>query len=201
MKIFIKLLYLRLNYYLNMKSCLSLIFIAVGYGSAFAVSANIQPEIATEIVTGKSPLIYGKHQMIVTNNPHATKAGYKILNMGGNAIDAAIAASFVLGLTEPQSSGIGGGGYALTYTAKTKKMFAYDGREVAPKSANPKWFLNERGIPLDYAHAMLSPKSVGVPGEVALLYKLHKEQGKLGWAKLLQPAINLAFFKPARRDR
>ncbi|MCC2624872.1 MAG: ggt [Burkholderiales bacterium] len=173
-----------------MKKLLSIALAVTYISSALAVSATIQPEAATGMTTTSTA--YGKHQMVVTNNPAASQAAQAILNQGGNAVDAAIAASFVLGLTEPQSSGIGGGGYALTYTAKSKKMFAYDGREVAPKSANPNWFLSESGVPADFMSAMLSPKSVGVPGEIALLYRLHKEQGKLAWAKLLQPAIDLA---------
>src|SRR6185437_4621640 len=174
-----------------MKQLLSLVLTAFCASFVAASHADIQPEASTEV--GKtSSLVYGKHQMVVTNNPAATQAAHMILAQGGNAVDAAIAASFVLGLTEPQSSGVGGGGYALTYNAKNKKLAAYDGREVAPKSANPRWFLNEKGFPLDFADAMINPKSVGVPGEVALLYKLHKDQGKLAWAKLLQPAIDLA---------
>lgn len=174
-----------------MKLLLNLILTVACANLVAASPAGIQPEDSTEV--GKtSSLVYGKHQMVVTNNPVATQVAHSILGQGGNAIDAAIAASFVLGLTEPQSSGIGGGGYALTYDAKNKKMVAFDGREVAPKSANPRWFLNENGAYIDFASAMISPKSVGVPGEVALLYKLHKDQGKLAWAKLLQPAIDLA---------
>ncbi len=173
-----------------MKKLPSIAFIATCASGAIASPANIQPEAATGMTTTSTA--YGKHQMVVTNNPAASQAAHAILKQGGNAIDAAIASSFVLGLTEPQSSGIGGGGYALTYTAKNKKMIAYDGREVAPKSANPNWFVSESGVVMDYGPAMLSAKSVGVPGEIALLYKLHKDQGKLAWAKLVQPAIDLA---------
>src|SRR5579863_4969410 len=175
-----------------MKQLLSLVLTVAYISNVVAASpADIQPEASTEV--GKtSSLVYGKHQMVVTNNPAATQAAHMILGQGGNAVDAAIAASFVLGLTEPQSSGIGGGGYALTYNGKDKKIVAYDGREVAPKSASPGWFLNKNGVPMDFAYAVINPRSVGVPGEVALLYKLHKDQGKLAWAKLLQPAIDLA---------
>lgn len=138
------------------------------------------------------PLISGKHSMVVTNNKWATLAAQEILDKGGNAFDAAIAAGFVLGLTEPQSSGIGGGGYALTYSAKSKAMHAYDGREVAPHTANSDWFLDKNGHVLDIKKAILSAKSIGVPAEVALFYKLHQEQGQLPWKTLLQPAIRLA---------
>lgn len=132
----------------------------------------------------------GKKSMVVTNNPWSSKAANEILNQGGNATDAAIAAALVLSLTEPQSSGIGGGGYALSYyKGKTK---AYDGREIAPKSANPSWFLDENGKPLDFRAAWLSAKSVGVPGEIAMFYKMHQDSGKLSWKKLTAPAIKLA---------
>lgn len=137
-------------------------------------------------------LVSGKHSMVVTNNPWASKAAQKILSQGGSAVDAAIAAGFVLGLTEPQSSGIGGGGYALTYTSKNNKMRAYDGREVAPDVATPEWFVAKDGKPLDFEAAHVTAQAIGVPGEVALFYKMHQEQGKLAWAKLLQPAIDLA---------
>lgn len=138
------------------------------------------------------PLVTGQHSMIVTNNTWATKAAETILNKGGNAFDAAIAAGFVLGLTEPQSSGIGGGGYALTYSQKNHQLLAYDGRETAPHSANPNWFLDKNGNTTHVQDVILSAKSIGVPGEVALFYKLHKDKGKLPWNTLLQPAIILA---------
>ena len=160
----------------------------------FANAATSQP-VAPEVATAKTekPLVTGKHSMIVTNNPWASKAAQQILNEGGNATDAAIAAAFVLGLTEPQSSGIGGGGYALSYHAKTKQLLAFDGREVAPLSATPNWFIDPKtSKPLNFESAMLSPLSVGVPSEVALFYKMHQQNGKLAWSKLLAPAIALA---------
>lgn len=138
------------------------------------------------------PLVVGQHSMVVTNNKWATKAAQAMLNKGGNAFDAAIAAGFVLGLTEPQSSGIGGGGYALTYSEQNHQLLAYDGRETAPHSANPDWFLDKNGKIQKINDVILSAKSVGVPAEVALFYKLHQEKGKLPWNTLLQPAITLA---------
>ncbi|MBX9597906.1 MAG: gamma-glutamyltransferase [Burkholderiales bacterium] len=88
----------------------------------FANATASQP-VAPEVATAKTekPLLTGKHSMIVTNNPWASKAAQQMLDKGGNATDAAIAAAFVLGLTEPQSSGIGGGGYALSYHAQTNQ--------------------------------------------------------------------------------
>lgn len=137
-------------------------------------------------------LITSKTSMIVTNNTYASETAQQILEAGGNAFDAAIAAGFVLGLTEPASSGIGGGAYAITYTAKSKKMWSYDGRETAPHTAHPDWFLDSSGKPLAFMQAVLSAKSIGVPSEIAMFYKLHQEQGKLPWKQLLAPAIALA---------
>ncbi len=152
--------------------------------------ARSGPEEASEYQT--KPLVVGQHSMVVTNNKWATKAARAMLDKGGNAFDAAIAAGFVLGLTEPQSSGIGGGGYALTYSQKNHQLLAYDGRETAPHSANPGWFLDNNGKTLKLKDAILSAKSVGVPSEIALFYKLHQDKGKLPWNTLLQPAITLA---------
>lgn len=156
----------------------------------FTASASISPEHFTGLHS--KPLIYGQHSMVVTNNPWASRAANDTLKKGGNAVDAAIAAAFVLGLTEPSSSGIGGGGYALTYFQSSKKLTAFDGRETAPQSASPQLFLDKKGQPMPFNDAMLSIKSVGLPGEVALLHQMHTQQGRLKWARLVQPAIDLA---------
>ncbi len=158
--------------------------------TCYALEQSSAPELASSIEA--KPQVTAKHAMIVTNNKYATQAANEILQAGGNAFDAAIAAGFVLGLTEPQSSGIGGGGYAITYQGRHKQLQVYDGREVAPASATADWFLDEKQQPLPFKQAVLSTKSIGVPGEVALFYKLHQKQGKLAWSKLLQPAITLA---------
>lgn len=164
------------------------------YSALISVSFGVNYSYADTVDT-QSPLVQqklatGKNSMVVTNNPWASKAANQILQMGGNATDASIAAALVLSLTEPQSSGIGGGGYALSYN--NGKLKSYDGREVAPLSANPSWFLHADGTPMDFRSAWLSPKSAGIPGEVAMLYKLHQDSGKLAWSKLLAPAIKLA---------
>ncbi|MBA2650519.1 MAG: gamma-glutamyltransferase family protein [Legionella sp.] len=150
----------------------------------------ISPESASGWLV--KPLIYGEHAMVVTNNPYASETALSILKKGGNAVDAAIAAAFVLGLTEPQSSGIGGGGYALSYHHASQGLTVYNGREQAPHSTKPQLFLNNNKQPLPLVKAMLSPKSIGVPGEVALLYTLHKEEGRMPWKQLVMPAIHLA---------
>ncbi len=157
---------------------------------AFAENASISPEAATGV--HHKPLIYGRHDMVVTNNHWASQAASQILKQGGNAVDAAVAAAFVLGLTEPSSSGLGGGGFALTYDQSKKQLRAYDGREIAPVTATADLFVNAKGQPMPFKDAMLNFKSVGVPGEVAMLYKMQRQQGALKWSNVVQPAIDLA---------
>jgi gamma-glutamyltranspeptidase/glutathione hydrolase len=128
--------------------------------------------------------------MIATANPLATEVGYDILKLGGSAVDAAIAAQLVLGLTEPQSSGIGGGALALLYDGT--RVVAFDGRETAPAAATPDRFLDTQGRPLAMRNAVVGGRSVGVPGVLKMLDRAHKQYGKLPWAMLFQPAIRLA---------
>ncbi len=130
--------------------------------------------------------------MVVAAHPLAARAGYDILKRGDNAVDAAIATQLVLNLVEPQSSGIGGGGFLLHYAARDGKLSAYDGREAAPAAAKPDRFLGANGRPLDWPAAVVSGKSVGVPGLLRLLELAHRRHGKLPWAELFEPAIRLA---------
>jgi gamma-glutamyltranspeptidase/glutathione hydrolase len=136
--------------------------------------------------------VRGESQMIVAANPLAAEAGLNILRAGGTAVDAAIAAALLLGLVEPQSSGIGGGGFMLHYTAKARRIDAYDGRETAPAAAGPKFFLNKAGEPLPFWDAVVGGRSVGVPGLLRLAKLAHNDHGRLPWAALFQPAIVLA---------
>jgi gamma-glutamyltranspeptidase/glutathione hydrolase len=130
--------------------------------------------------------------MVAAANPLAVEAGLKVLRDGGSAVDAAIAIQSVLGLVEPQSSGLGGGAFLLHYDAATGDVVAYDGREVAPRGATPTMFLREDGTPLRFFDAVQSGRSIGVPGVVAMLALAHREQGRLPWARPWQPAIELA---------
>ena len=118
------------------------------------------------------------------------KHGYQVLKAGGSAIDAAIAVQMVLGLVEPQSSGIGGGAFLLH--AAGSQVLAYDGRETAPAAATENLFLNADGQPMAFHDAVVGGRSVGTPGAVRMLELAHREHGKLPWASLLQPAIQLA---------
>ena len=130
--------------------------------------------------------------VIVASHPLATGAGLEMMRKGGSAVDAAIAAQLVMSLVEPQSSGIGGGLFLVSWQARTKKLETYDGRETAPKSVTPNLFIGADGKPLGFVDAVVGGRSAGVPGVIATLWLAHKEHGILPWADLFQPAIALA---------
>jgi len=128
---------------------------------------------------------------VAAANPLAVEAGMKVLRRGGSAVDAAVAVQAVLGLVEPQSSGLGGGAFLMSYEAKTGRITAYDGRETAPASATPELFY-EDGKPLPFIDAILSGRSAGAPGAVAMLAMAHQDQGRLAWRDLFNDAERLA---------
>ena len=130
--------------------------------------------------------------MIAAANPHAARAGADILKAGGSAIDAAIAAQMVLGLVEPQSSGIGGGGFLLHYNATSGAIESFDGRETAPASATGGLFRKADGTLMSWPEAASGGLSVGVPGLLRMLELAHRRHGRLPWARLFEPAIQLA---------
>jgi len=129
---------------------------------------------------------------VAAANPLAVDAGLEILARGGNAIDAAVAVQTMLGLVEPQSSGIAGGAFLMYYDARTHEMSALDGREKAPAAAPADMFLDAHGKPLPFLEAVRSGRSTGVPGVIAMLYAAHSRLGKLRWRDLFQPAIRAA---------
>lgn len=129
--------------------------------------------------------------VVATADFRATAAGEEILAAGGTATDAAIAIMLALTVVEPQSSGIGGGGFFVR-GAPDGEVITYDGREKAPSAATPDWFLDSEGNPLPGKEATISGLSVGVPGNVALARLAHERHGKLPWATLVEPAIRLA---------
>jgi len=147
---------------------------------------------APEAASGfrQRPAVYSRHSMVSTANPYASQAARDMLRRGGSAIDAAIAAQLVLGLTEPQSSGIGGGAFMLYFDGR--KLTSFDGRETAPATADGRLFLQADGKSMDFYRAVVGGRSVGVPGVVAMLKLAHQQGGKLPWASLFQPAIRLA---------
>ncbi len=135
---------------------------------------------------------FAPHAMVAAANPLAVDAGLNVLRAGGTAIDAAVAVQTVLGLVEPQSSGLGGGAYMVYYDAKTHKTTSYDGREIAPAGATPDMFMGPDGKPLSHMAGILTGRSTGVPGAVAMLALAQKEHGARPWASLFADAERLA---------
>ena len=139
--------------------------------------------------------------MAVTANPRATQAGCEVLNAGGTAADAAVAIQTVLGLVEPQSSGLGGGAFTLYYKASTKQVLSYDGRETAPAAATENYLRHisdtNQTNPLptlssSFSSTKASGRSIGTPGAVKMLELIHQDHGQKPWDTLFEPAIQLA---------
>ena len=149
------------------------------------VQASLDAKAAGQPVTGDQ-------WMVSAANPHAVEAGADVLRKGGTAADAMIAVQTVLGLVEPQSSGLGGGAFLVWFDAATGALTTLDGRETAPLAASPRLFQDDSGQPLKFFDAVIGGRSVGVPGTPALLEAAHSRWGTQGWADLLQPAIDLA---------
>jgi len=159
---------------------------------ALPAAANdaVIPEAASGF--GQAQTAKAEHYMAVTANPLATQAARDILRQGGSAVDATIAAQMVLGLVEPQASGLGGGAFMLYWDNGNRKLRYYDGRETAPQAVDDRHFLDESGKPQEFLDAVIGGYSVGTPGVVKLLALSHRQHGKLPWAKLFEPAIQLA---------
>lgn len=153
-------------------------------------SRPAQPEAASGF-RERAP-VRARHFMAVTAHPLASRAAFDVLAAGGSALDAAIAAQMVLTLVEPQSSGIGGGGFLLHYDARERSVRAYDGRETAPAAADANLFVGADGVPLAFFDAAVGGRPVGVPGLVRMLELAHARHGRLPWARLFDPAIRLA---------
>jgi gamma-glutamyltranspeptidase / glutathione hydrolase len=165
---------------------LSLSFLAT---SVSAQEVRPAPEPPSGVAS-KSLVVANRH-MVVAAEPAAAEAGREILRKGGSAVDAAIATELVLGLVEPQSSGLGGGAFLVLWDAKTRAVKTFDGREIAPAAAKPDRFL-QGGKPMSFRDAVHSGLSVGVAGLVRMLQAAHDRSGKLPWAALFAPAIKLA---------
>ncbi|WP_305818310.1 gamma-glutamyltransferase [Photobacterium leiognathi] len=157
---------------------------------ASQASDNIEPE--PTISQQSQQLVKGKEWMIATANKYASEAGADILSKGGSAVDAMITAQLVLGLVEPQSSGIGGGGFLVYWDNDNNQMTTFDGRETAPFAATPRLFQDNQGKPLKFYDAVVGGRSVGTPGTIKLLWRSHEPYGKLAWKSLFLPAIKLA---------
>ena len=163
----------------------SIAFVSLALASCSADTSLTQGAASTPASAGS---ITGA---VSAADPRAQAAGEAMLAQGGTATDAAIAVMLALTVVEPQSSGIGGGGFMVRGTSDGV-VTSYDGRETAPASANPQWFFGEDGELRDYRSTVRSGLSVGVPGNIALAAKSHNAHGKLPWATLFEPAIKLA---------
>ena len=130
--------------------------------------------------------------MVVAANPLAVEAGADVLAQGGTAADAMIAVQTVLGLVEPQSSGLGGGAFLVWYDTESGALTTLDGRETAPLDARPTLFQDENGEPLGFYDAVVGGRSVGTPGTPRLLEEAHRRWGRANWAGLFDAAIDLA---------
>jgi len=158
--------------------------------SAEQAADTVAPEAASRLE--KKSLIQAQKFMVATANPEASKSGYDVLKAGGLAIDALVAVQMVLGLVEPQSSGLGGGAFVVYYDAENQKLTTFDGRETAPQEATPELFQDKNGEPLSFYDAVVGGRSVGTPGTVKLMGELHDRYGTMPWEDLLAPATQLA---------
>lgn len=177
-------------------------FLQAGLVAAILISLSFQEVNAK----GKSPATpepstaaqssvqtaQGSKTMVVTSHPEASRVGNYILSNGGSAADAAIAVQLVLGLVEPQSSGLGGGSFALYYDRASNQVYSFDGRETAPQRAGKFLFTGDDGKPMEFYKAAVGGRAVGVPGTVRLLEMIHKRFGKIVWKDLFTPSVALA---------
>jgi len=157
---------------------------------AVAVDEDLAPERASGLA--QPTALIANEMMVVSAHPAASEAGMRVLAAGGSAMDAAVAVQAMLTLVEPQSSGIGGGGFLLYWDALQKRAQAIDGRETAPLAADETLFLDQQGKPLDFWQALVGGRSVGTPGVLRLLETGHRQHGKLPWASLFNDAIDAA---------
>ncbi len=153
-----------------------------------AATTAVAPSARTEQAPQPQAFAAG---MVSAADPRAAQAGREILDQGGTATDAAIATMLALNVVEPQSSGIGGGGFLLL-ADEQGHVESLDGRETAPAAATPDRFLDADGQPLPFRTAVVGGRSVGIPGNIAMAAKAHADHGRLPWAQLFQPAIHLA---------
>ena len=173
------------------KACVALVLLAPL--TAVLARESQTPDTAPEAATARveQTLVRAQRFMAVSANALATQAGQEILRDGGSAVDAAIAMQLVLGLVEPQSSGLGGGAFLLHYDAVEQKVRSYDGRETAPASVHPDLFLRQNKV-MPFGEAVNSGRAVGTPGVLRMLALAHRRHGKLPWSRLFASAIKLA---------
>lgn len=164
-------------------------------GGAFAqqVTDTVAPEAqaGVKLIQAGQP-VKSDNWMIAAANPLAVRAGAEVLRAGGTAADAMVAVQTVLGLVEPQSSGLGGGAFLVWYDAASGEVTTLDGRETAPLAATPRLFQDANGNPLEFFDAVVGGRSVGTPGTPALMQAAHDRWSKAEWRGLFKAAITLA---------
>lgn len=166
--------------------------VAIAALAACAQQTPVTEEAApSKLAAGQESLVWNKGAMVAAADPRAVEAGLAVLRNGGHAVDAAIAVHSVLGLVEPQSSGLGGGAFMLVYDYESGNTTVFDGRETAPAGVNADLF-QKNGETMGFVDAWQSGRSVGVPGQVALYKAAYDAFGKAEWASLFQAGIGLA---------
>jgi gamma-glutamyltranspeptidase/glutathione hydrolase len=160
-----------------------------GGAGALAISPTVAAALDAK-AAGRP--VAARDWMLAVANPHAALAGARVLSSGGTAADAMVAVQAMLGLVEPQSSGLGGGAFLLWYDAQSGTLSTLDGRETAPMAATPRLFLGTDGTPLGFFEAVVGGLSVGTPGVPALMQAAHDRWGRLPWAGLFADAADLA---------
>ena len=168
----------------------ALVLLLVGDAVRADHHERAEPEAA--VATGTTAFATGTGGMVAAADARAVDAALQVLRAGGSATDAAIAAQMVLALVEPQSSGIGGGGFLVRRDGATGAVRTLDGRETAPAGAGPGLFLDPSSTPLPFFDAVAGGLSVGVPGLMHMLQAAHAEFGRRPWDALFGPAIALA---------
>jgi gamma-glutamyltranspeptidase / glutathione hydrolase len=172
---------------------LSLIAALAASGPALSQTATMEqalPEATQAIAERQS--VAARDFMVAAAHPLAVDAGHDVLARGGSAADAAVAVQAMLTLVEPQSSGLGGGGFLLYWNAAAGALTSFDARERAPLAADESYWLDDSGEPLPFWEAVVGGRSVGVPGTPMLLEEVHSRYGRLPWAELIEPAIERA---------
>ena len=153
---------------------------------------SAEPSGGVDLVPDAPDPVTSQNWMVAAANPLAVEAGARVLREGGTAADAMVAVQAVLGLVEPQSSGLGGGAFLVWYDAQSGELTTLDGRETAPAAATPLLFQDENGEPLKFFDAVVGGLSVGVPGTPKLMEEAHGRWGTLEWSSLFTEAESLA---------
>lgn len=157
-----------------------------------AAVATTEAIAAAQAAKDAGAPVAAQNYMVAAANPLAVQAGVEVLAAGGTAADALVAVQVVLGLVEPQSSGLGGGAFLVWYDAETRELTTLDGRETAPLAATPQLFQTEDGEPMGFFDAVVGGLSVGTPGTPALLQDVHRRWGNQPWPDLFEAGIGLA---------